>query len=163
MNETTVQRWRKQPGGADRRAGPIQAPRNKLTPAEYREVRAIVTSPEFRDLAPSQMVPKLADRGIYVASESTIYRILRKEEMQHHRGASRQPTKRHRPRELRATGPNQVWSWDITYLKSPIKGVFFYLYVAIDVWSRKIVGWTIEVSESPVVSPRWTRTGHSAL
>ena len=55
----------------------------------------------------------------------------------------------------RATGPNQVWSWDITYLKSPIKGVFFYLYVAIDVWSRKIVGWTIEVSESPEHSSRF--------
>ena len=155
VNETTVQRWRKQPGGVDRRAGPIQAPRNKLTPAEYREVRAIVTSPEFRDLAPSQIVPRLADRGIYLASESTIYRILRKEEMQHHRGASRQPTKRHRPGERRATGPNQVWSWDITYLRSPIKGMFFYLYVAVDVWSRKIVGWTIEVSENPEHSSRF--------
>lgn len=155
VNETTLQRWRKQPGGADRRAGPIRAPKNKLTPAEYREVRAIVTSPEFRDLAPSQIVPRLADRGIFLASESTIYRILRKEKMQHHRGTSRPPTKRHRPRELRATCPNQVWSWDITYLKSPIKGVFFYLYVAIDVWSRKIVGWMIEVSESPEHSSRF--------
>lgn len=155
LNETTVQRWRKQPGGGDRRAGPIQAPKNKLTPAEYREVRAIVTSPEFRDLAPSQIVPRLADRGIYIASESTIYRILRKEKMQHHRGTSRPPTKRHRPGERRATGPNQVWSWDITYLKSPIKGVFFYLYVAIDVWSRKIVGWTVEVSEHPEHSARF--------
>jgi putative transposase len=155
VNETTVQRWRKQSGCEDRRAGPIQAPKNKLKPAEYREIRAIVTSPEFRDLAPSQIVPRLADRGIYVASESTIYRILRKEKMQHHRGTSRPPRKRHRPRELRATGPNQVWSWDITYLKSPIKGVFFYLYVAIDVWSRKIVGWTMEVSESPEHSSRF--------
>jgi transposase InsO family protein len=152
---TTVQRWRKQPDGADRRAGPLQAPKNKLTPEEYREVRAIVTSSEFRDLAPSQIVPRLADRGVYVASESTIYRILRKEEMQHHRGPSRPPRKRHRPREHRATGPNQVWSWDITYLRSPIKGMFFYLYVAIDVWSRKIVAWTIEVSESPEHSSRF--------
>jgi transposase InsO family protein len=155
VDETTVQRWRRQPGGADRRAGPIHEPKNKLAPAEYAEVRAIVTSPEFRDLAPSQIVPRLADQGIYVASESTIYRILRKEEMQHHRGTSRPPRKRHRPREHRATGPNQVWSWDITYLRSPVKGMFFYLYVAIDVWSRKIVGWTIEVSESPEHSSRF--------
>jgi len=154
LHKTTVQRWRKQPGGTDRRAGPIQAPKNKLTPAEYREVRALVTSPEFRDLPPSQIVPRLADRGIYVASESTIYRILREEDMQHHREASYAPRKRPRP-ERRATGPNQVWSWDITYLRSPIKGAFFYLYVAIDVWSRKIVGWTIERSESPEHSARF--------
>jgi putative transposase len=155
VNETTVQRWRKQSGGTDRRAGPNRAPKNKLKPAEYREVRAIVTSPEFRDLAPSQIVPRLADRGIYIASESTIYRILRKEAMQHHRGTTRPPRKRHRPGEQRATGPNQVWSWDITYLRSPIKGMFFYLYVAVDVWSRKIVGWTIEMSESPEYSSRF--------
>jgi transposase InsO family protein len=155
VDPTTVQRWRKQPDGADRRAGPIRPPKNKLSPAEYREVRALVTSREFRDLAPSQIVPILADRGIFVVSESTIYRILRKEEMQHHRGTTRPPKKRHRPREHRATGPNQVWSWDITYLRSPIKGMFFYLYVAIDVWSRKIVGWTIEISESPEHSSRF--------
>jgi len=154
LDATTVQRWRKQPGGGDRRAGPIQAPKNKLTSAEYREVRAIVTSPEFRDLPPSQIVPRLADRGIYVASESTIYRVLRNEDMQHHREASYAPRKRPRP-ERRAIGPNQVWSWDITYLRSPIKGAFFYLYVAIDVWSRRIVGWTIEMSESPEHSSRF--------
>lgn len=155
VHETTVQRWRKEPGGTDRRAGPITAPKNKLTPAEYREIRALVTSPEFRDIAPSQIVPRLADRGIYLASESTIYRILRKEKMQHHRGTTRPPRKQHRPREHRATGPNQVWSWDITYLHSPVRGMFFYLYVAIDVWSRKIVGWTIEISESPEHSSRF--------
>ncbi len=147
ISETTIQHWRKQPSGTDRRTGPKQPPKNKLTAAERQEVRTLVTSPEFRDLPPSQIVPRLADREIYVASESTIYRILRSEGMQHHRGASRAPTTRKRPRELRATAKNQVWSWDITYLRSPIKGVFFYLYVAIDVWSRKIVGWVIEESE----------------
>lgn len=148
ISETTIQDWRKQPDGADRRKGPKQPPKNKLTAAEQQEVRALLTSPEFRDLPPSQIVPRLADRGIYLASESTMYRILRAEKMQHHRGASRAPTKRHRPRELRATGKNQVWSWDITYLRSDVKGIFYYLYVAIDVWSRKIVGWVIEETEN---------------
>jgi putative transposase len=148
INATTVQDWRRQREGADRRTGPKSAPKNKLSLVEILAIRALVTSPQCRDLAPSQIVPWLADQGIYLASESTIYRLLREENMQHHRGASRAPTKRHRPREYCATGKNQVWSWDITYLRSPVKGMFFYLYVVIDVWSRKIVGWTIEASES---------------
>jgi putative transposase len=108
VDPTTVQRWRKRPGGADRRACPIREWKNKLTPAEQRGTRAIVASPEFRDLAPIQIVPRLADREISIASESTIYRILRKEEKQRHRGTKRAPRNRHRPRECRRTGPNQV-------------------------------------------------------
>lgn len=155
IDPTTVQRWRKRAAGGDRRSGPLRAPRNKLTAAEYQRIRAIVTSPEFRDLPPSQIVPRLADQGIYVASESTMYRFLRREKMQHHRETTRPPRKRYRPRERRATGPNQAWSWDITYLRSPVRGMFFYLYVAIDVWSRKIVGWTIEMCESGEHSSRF--------
>ncbi|MBZ0172595.1 MAG: IS3 family transposase, partial [Phycisphaerales bacterium] len=97
---------------------------------------------------PKQIVPQLADQGEYIGSESTIYRILREEKMQQHREPSRPPTLRHRPDPYIATGPNQVWSWDITYLRGPIRGAFFYLYVVMDVWSRKIVGWTLESEES---------------
>jgi putative transposase len=156
IDPRTVQRWRNASGGDDRRAGPKQPPRNKLTPAEYRQIRDLVTSPEFRDVAPNQIVPRLADRGVYVASESTMYRILRKEAMLEHRERSRPAVKRP-PRVHRAVRRNQVWSWDITFLKAPIKGRFFYLYVALDVWSRKIVGWTIEATESSSHSSRFLK------
>lgn len=148
IDPSAVQRWRGRPGGADRRAGPKVAPKNKLSDAERSEIIEIATSPEFRDLPPSQIVPRLADRGRYVASESTFYRELHGADLLHHRECSRAPMKRHRPRELRATGPNQVWSWDITYLRGPTRGAYFYLYLCVDVWSRKIVGWVIELSES---------------
>ena len=107
-----------------------------------------MNQPEFRDLSPKQIVPILADRGRYLASESTLYRLLRKREQQKHREPTRAPQKRHRPDELEATGPNQVWTWDITYLRSPIRGEFYYLYMVVDVWSRKIVGWTVEEEEA---------------
>jgi transposase InsO family protein len=149
LDVRTVQRWLKQgpDGGEDRRRGPGCPPANKLTDEERRTVLEIVTSPEFVDLAPHQIVPKLADMGIYVASESTIYRILREEKLNAHRGRARAPT-RHRPEEYAATGPNQVWCWDITYLRSPIAGKFYYLYLFLDVWSRKIMGWAVREDES---------------
>ena len=148
IDSRTVQRWRAQGIGDDSRAGPKSAPRNKLTAKERARILKIVNSPEHRDLSPQQIVPKLADEGIYVASESTIYRVLREEKQANHRGKSNPPSKQHRPDEHIATGPNQVWSWDITYLKSPVRGAFFYLYLVVDVWSRKIVGFTLRENES---------------
>jgi len=132
----TVERW----GGSDDdgRHGPNQAPANKLSDTEHRKIIAVATSAEFRDLAPSQIVPRLATRGEYVASESTFYRVLRAEDMQHHRGRARPPTTR--PHEHVADAPWQVASWDITYLRSQLRGQFFYLYLVEDVWSRKILG-----------------------
>jgi transposase InsO family protein len=149
LDVRTVQRWLKQgpDGGEDQRRGPCSPPANKLGADERRQVIEIVNSPEFVDLAPAQIVPKLADMGIYVASESTIYRILREEKLNAHRGRARPPT-RHRPNEYAATGPNQVWCWDITYLRSPIAGRFYYLYLFLDVWSRKIMGWAVLEEES---------------
>ncbi len=134
----TVQRWRNQNGGYDRRNGPRTAPANKLTSAERQQVLTVANSPEYRDLSPRQIVPRLADQGRYIASESTFYRILRAENQLVHRERCRPVTHR-RPKEKKATGPCQVWSWDITYLKTTIKGQFFYLYIILDVWSRKIM------------------------
>ena len=85
--------------------------------------------------------------GRYLASESTIYRILREERLLQHRGRAKAPVRRP-PRAHVATGPNQLWSWDITYLKTPVRGVFDYLYLMLDVWSRKIVGWAVHEEES---------------
>lgn len=148
VDPRTIQRWRAQGIGADRRAGPRHSPRNKLSAQERARILDVVNSPEHRDLSPNQIVPKLADEGIFLASESTFYRTLREVGLVNHRETSRPPTTRHRPEEYVATAPRQVWSWDITYLGSPTRGVFYYLYLVLDVWSRKIVGWAVHESES---------------
>lgn len=142
LTNRTVQRWRDQNGGYDRRNGPRTAPANKLTAAERQQVLAVANAPEYRDISPRQIVPRLADEGRYIASESTFYRILRAEQQLAHRERCR-PVTHHRPREKKATGPYQVWSWDITYLRSTIRGQFFYLYMILDVWSRKIMAATV--------------------
>jgi transposase InsO family protein len=123
------------------------APANKLSAAERKRILELVTSPRFRDLSPNQIVPLLADEGKYLASEATLYRILREEELNAHRGRAKAPVRR-APNTHVATGPNQLWSWDITYLRSPVSGLFYYLYLIMDVWSRKIVGWEVNVAES---------------
>jgi putative transposase len=151
LTARTVQRWRSEDGGQDRRCGPKTAPKNKLSEAERNKVLQVADSAEYRDLSPKQIVPRLADRGEYVASESTFYRILRQADQMTHRERSR-PASSHKPREHVATGPCQVLSWDITYLRSALRGSFYYLYLFEDIWSRKIVGWRVEQVESMELS-----------
>jgi len=127
-------------------------PENALSEAERALIVAVVSSKRFRDHSPSQIVPILADEGIYLSSESTMYRILREEKLLKHRGKS-SAARHHRPKEYVATGANQVWSWDITYLRSSVRGQFYYLYLVVDVWSRKIVGWAVhEVEDAALAS-----------
>ena len=142
----TVQRWRLQDGGEDLRCGPKQEPANKLSEPERRKIVKIANSPEYRDLSPKQIVPRLADQGTFMASESSFYRVLRAEDMIHHRERSK-PASGYRPTEHVATGPWQVASWDITYLRSHVAGMFYYLYLVMDVWSRKILGWAVHYTE----------------
>ena len=144
LSVRTVERWADH--DADRRHGPNTEPANKLSAAERRKLIAVATSPEFRDQSPKQIVPRLADRGEYIASESTFYRVLHDEDLQHHRSRARPPVAR--PHEHVATGPWQVASWDISYLRSFVRGRFFYLYLIVDVWSRKILGWDVHEAES---------------
>lgn len=146
IDARTLQRWRCHPDGEDARKGPVTSPHNRLSDAERQEVLALVTSEEYRDLSPNQIVPKLADLGRYVASESTMYRLLRAAKLDAHRGKAR-PRRLMKPEALLAAGPNEVWSWDITYLRSPVRGSFFYLYLIVDVWSRKVVGWRVHERE----------------
>lgn len=140
----TLQRWAHK--SDDGRHGPKHVPANKLSEAERRQVLAVATSTEFRDLSPKQIVPRLADRGKYIASESTFSRVLHEHGLQQHRGRARPPTAR--PRGHAATGPWQLGAWDITYLRSHLRGEFFYLYLVEDVWSRKILGWDVHDVES---------------
>ena len=121
---------------------------NKLTPQEGEAVLAVINSEEFKDLPPSQIVPRLADEGRYLASESTMQRLLRSRHQNTHRRSEREPSKRHKPFALKATVVNQVYTWDITYLPTQIKGQYFYLYVFVDIFSRFIVGAQVFESES---------------
>jgi len=151
LSERTLQRWRAQGGGEDSRQGPRKPPPNKLTAEEREKVLEVMNGAEFRDLPPNQIVPRLADREEYLASESTMYRILREQEQLAHRELS-QPPRHTRPKEYVATEPSKIWSWDITYLRSSVRGRFYYLYMFLDVWSRKIVGWQVYDTESPELS-----------
>jgi transposase InsO family protein len=148
LDVRTVQRWREEGIGEDGRAGPKTPPKNKLSPREEQAILKVVNSEAYRDLSPKQIVPALADEERYLASESTVYRLLRREGQMAHRGPAQAPAHRHRPTAYVATGPNQVWSWDITYLKSPTRGLFYYLYLVVDVWSRKIVASVVHETES---------------
>lgn len=148
----TVERWEKAASLEDKRTSRVFEPPNKLTRREEEKILSIANSARFCDLSPCQIVPILAEEGIYIASESTFYRLLKREGQLVHRQKS-QPRRGHKPKALIATKPNQVWSWDITYLPSCIKGLFFYLYIILDIYSRKIVGWTVaEVETSEIAS-----------
>lgn len=150
LSPRTVQRWR-QDGTvkADGRKVGAQGrvPANKLTAAERDELLVTANAPQFAHLPPNQIVPRLADEGRYLASESSFYRVLREEKQLARRGKAKAPT-HSRPPELVATAPNQLWSWDITYLGTTVKGLYFYLYLIMDLFSRKIVGWEVFAEES---------------
>jgi putative transposase len=148
LNERTLQRWQIDQSRGDQRPERTQTPTNRLTSLERERLLAVVNSEEFGSLPPSQIVPILADRGQYIASESTFYRIMKSANQLTHRGAERPAQQRHKPRALCATAPNQLFSWDITYLPTPVKGIYFYLYLFMDIFSRKIVGWQIYDAES---------------
>ena len=151
LSMRTVQRWRRPETAEDRRCGPRKTPSNCISFVERERVLEIANSEEFRDLSPKQIVPLLADRGQYVASESTFYRVLRTEKQLAHRGKARAPVSRPKP-ELEATGPNEVYSWDITYLRSLVRGAFYYLYLVVDVYSRRIVGWEVHAEETSALA-----------
>ncbi|WP_294053262.1 IS3 family transposase [Thiolapillus sp.] len=123
-------------------------PANKLTPEEKHQVLEICNEEAWQSLPPSQIVPALADEGVYIASESSFYRILKEAGQLHHRGRAQAPKKVSKPKSYKATAPNQVWSWDITFLATTIVGIFFRLYLIMDIYSRKIVGWEIHENET---------------
>jgi putative transposase len=143
----TLERWEKTPDQGDQRRGPARACAHGLSAQEKQAIVAVSSGAEYRDLSPWQMVARLADGGRYLGSESSFYRVLKQNEMLSHRQKSK-PRVSRRPEDLLARNPNEVWSWDITYLNSPIRGAYYYLYMVEDIFSRMIVGWTIEEVES---------------
>jgi putative transposase len=143
----TLQRWQKGNNHEDKRHGSHTQPANKLTDIERSRILQVANSPEYCNQSPSQIVPNLADQEIYIASESSFYRVLKQADQLKHRHLS-QPKTHKKPDELVALKPNQVWSWDISYLPTKIAGVFFYLYLFLDIFSRKIVGASVFEKES---------------
>ncbi len=150
----TLQRWHKalmeKRDLADQRgaAAAKRLPSNKLSEKERQRILAVCNQPEYQSLPPTQIVPRLADEGQYIASESSFYRVLRDADQVQRRGRAQQPRSVTKPKGFKATAPNQVWSWDITYLASCIRGAFYRLYMVEDIFSRKIVGWEIHETES---------------
>lgn len=149
ISDRTYQRWTKE-GAVTMDQRPVvtrPAPKNKISEKERSKIIKTVNSPEYADLVPAQIVPKLANDGIYIASESTFYRVLKEEKMNAHRARSKAPVKRQPPTHV-ATAPNEVWTWDITWLNAAVKGSYYKLYLILDMFSRLIVGYEVWAEET---------------
>jgi putative transposase len=158
ISSRTYQRWTKD-SSVKKDQRPLierKTPKNKLTNAEKEQIIKVSNSEDFADLPPSKIVPKLAEQGKYIASESTFYRVLAKEKLNTHRSKSKEPVKRETPTHI-ATAPNQVWTWDITWLNAFIKGKFFKLYLIVDMFSRLIVAHEVWETENAQYSQRLIR------
>lgn len=150
ISQRTYQRWLREDGGnlTDGRKGSRRvSPANKLSEEERQQILLVANSAEFASNPPSQIVPTLADRGEYLTSESTVYRVLKTETQQHHRGSAKKPGTRVVTSHC-ATEANRLWAWDITWLPAGVKGMYFYWYMVLDVYSRKIVSHEVQVADS---------------
>ncbi len=152
ISAKTLQRWCHPETSQDGRATAKREPANKLTELERQRLIKVANEPAYADFPPNKIVPKLADTGRYLASESTFYRVLKAENQLQHRQKSTPARQNQKPRALTATAANQLYSWDITYLPTQIRGIFLYLYLVMDIYSRKIVGWQVYEEESSALA-----------
>ena len=143
--------WRRRPAPTGSvEESPAPSPRG-LTADEKETVRSVLNSERFQEASPRQVYAVLLDEGVYHCHWRTMYRVLAENnEVRERRNQLRHPV--YQKPELLATGPNQVWSWDITRLKGPVKWSYFYLYVILDIFSRYIVGWLIAPQESEALA-----------
>ena len=147
----TIQRWEKE-DRADGRKGSSRHIPHKMTEKEIQTILETVNLPEYRGQCPAEFVAIYAEKGQYIGSERTISRVLKNAGQLTHRGPGKASRSRRARPTLTATGPNQVYSWDITYLLTNVRGIYFYLYLIMDIWSRKIVAWEIHSEENSVLS-----------
>jgi transposase InsO family protein len=141
---------------------PRRAPANRLSPDERARILTVLNSDRFVDTAPIEVFATLLDEGVYLASVATLYRVLRENgQVVERRRLARHPA-RARP-ELIATGPGQVFSWDITKLPGPTRGVHYDAYVMIDIYSRYIVGHKVATTESAVLASRTLLGGYGLV
>ena len=152
---TTQQRWgRKFIGNGDdvdRRKGSRRLVAHRLSVEECQRILLTCDEPEFAALPPGHIVPILADKGLYVGSESGLYRVLHAHGQVHRRGRARPPQEPRPVPRLRGAAPSEVWSWDITYLPTTVRGIWLYTYLAIDVWSRTVYAWDLDKREYPAI------------
>jgi len=156
----TLQRWRTGTGltaGDGRPAATRQTPARALSAAERAAVLRVANEARFADVPPARIVPMLADEGIYIASESTFSRILRAEGQAEHRGRAKPPQASRAPTTHIAHAPGQVWCWDMTYLRSRVVGRWFHLYLILDIFSRKIIGWEVHDTDDAEHAARLVR------
>jgi len=151
ITDRTLQNWRRK-GVSDKRKGAVKKVCRKLAEEEREAIIKICNNERFRDMNPHEIVAILAQEGIYMASESTMYRILRSVNMIHHRNNNKPKRKSSKPPEKVATGPNQVFTWDITWLHTTVRGIFLFAYVLIDIYDRSIVAWEIHDREDEELS-----------
>lgn len=151
IDARTVQRWKAGHGLAcgDGRPRAIRPrPAHALSTEERQRMLQLANEPRFAELPPARIVPMLADEGTYIASESSFSRVLRAHGQVRHRGRSKAPQRRRPPSTHVAQGPRQLWCWDLTFLASQVAGQWFYLYVILDIYSRKIVGFEVHENDS---------------
>lgn len=146
ISARSIERWRADEVGDDQRHGPTELPEHALTAHEREHMVELANTPEYRDLPPEQVVARLADQGVYICSERSLDRILHERKQHKHRSRAK-PAEHAKPREYVANGPCQVMTWDITYLPSPVRGRFYYLYLFLDIWSRRIMGFQVRETE----------------
>ena len=142
----TLQRWQATAGivrGDGRPLAVRPTPGHALSEAERAQLLAVANEPRFASVPPARIVPMLADEGIYLASESTFGRVLKAHGQTTHRGRAKAPRAVRPPTTHIASEPRQVWCWDMTYLPAQVIGQWFYLYLILDLYSRKIVGWEV--------------------
>lgn len=150
IDERTLQRWKAQDGlnaGDGRPRAVRPTPSHALSPAERNAVLETANDPSFASVPPARIVPMLADQGVYLASESSFARILRAHGQSRHRGRAKAPKAGRPPTTHIATAPRQVWCWDMTYLPTTVLGHWCYLYLILDLYSRKIVGWEVQARD----------------
>jgi putative transposase len=143
VNRASFYRWQEPP--VPRKERPRST--NALSDAENAEVLATLDSERFMEKTPREVYAELLDEDVYLCSVRTMYRVLAKHGQIRERRHQRRHPKYVKP-ELVARAPNQVWSWDITKVPGPQRGVYFSLYVILDIFSRYVVGWTIARTES---------------
>jgi len=147
IHPRTINRWRCTEEDL-RPSAEKRTPSNALSRKEREAIIEICNQEPYASQPPAQIVTDLADKGVYLGSESTLYRSLRACKQLTHRGRAHPPEKRHQPTSYEADGPNQVWTWDITWLPTHVRGIYLYLYLVLDIFSRKIVGWEVHEYES---------------
>ena len=150
IDARTLQRWETNAGLRDGDARPRASrpvPVHALSAQEREQILRIANEPRFAALPPARIVPTLADEGVYIASESSFSRVLRAHGQTRHRGRAKAPRRVRPPTTHIATGPRQVWTWDMTFLPTQVLGVWCYMYLILDVCSRKIVGFEVHESD----------------